>query len=234
MKRGNNEAVKGNKNSPHLRASTPLDHLSYYPAFINLYEKQCVVVGGGRVAERKVLSLLRSGANVKVISFTLTDVLKRQKNKGNIRHIERNYKEGDLKEAFLVVAATSDEKINREVSADAPCLVNVVDKPEMANFIVPSVVKRGRLTIAISTSGSSPAMAKEIRRELELLYGRDFGQFLDFLRHIRELATKNIHDKKIRRRFLKEIISSEIINTLRENGAKEAREMVINKFKLYA
>ncbi len=204
---------------------------NYYPAFINLCGKQCVVVGGGKVAERKVLTLLDSGAAVKVISPALTDVLEKQKDKGRIRHIRRNYRSGDLKGAFLVIAATSDERINRKVSDDAPCLVNVVDKPEMANFIVPSVVNRGPMTIAVSTSGASPAIARAVRKELELLYNKDFGQFLDFLKKLRKRAIKEITDKKARERFLKGVASKEVLSILRGKGFKEAKEKVINKIQ---
>ncbi|MDA8214871.1 MAG: bifunctional precorrin-2 dehydrogenase/sirohydrochlorin ferrochelatase [Nitrospiraceae bacterium] len=204
---------------------------NYYPAFINLCGKQCVVVGGGKVAERKVLTLLDSGAAVKVISPALTDVLEKQKDKGRIRHIRRNYRSGDLKGAFLVIAATSDERINRKVSDDAPCLVNVVDKPEMANFIVPSVVDRGPMTIAVSTSGASPAIARAVRKELELLYNKDFGQFLDFLKKLRKRAIKEITDKKARERFLKGVASKEVLSILRGKGFKEAKEKVINKIQ---
>jgi precorrin-2 dehydrogenase/sirohydrochlorin ferrochelatase len=205
---------------------------NYYPAFINLYEKQCVVVGGGSVAERKVLPLLRSGAKITVISPALTEILEKQRDKGAINHIKRNYKRGDLKGAFLVIAATSDERINREVSEDAPCLVNAVDMPEIANFIVPSTINSGQLTIAVSTSGASPAVARAIRKELELLYGRDFGQYINFLKKLRERAKKEILDKDVRKRFLKELASKEIIQILRKNGFKMAKERVIEQFNL--
>lgn len=204
---------------------------NYYPAFINLCGKQCVVVGGGKVAERKVLTLLDSGAVVKVISPALTDVLEKQKDKGRIRHIKRNYRSGDLKGAFLVIAATSDERINRKVSDDAPGLVNVADKPEMANFIVPSVVSRGPMTIAISTSGASPAMARAVRKELQLLYNKDFGQFLDFLKKLRKRVIDEIPDKKARERFLKGVVSKEVLSILRGKGFKEAKDKVINKIQ---
>ncbi len=170
--------------------------------------KNCVVVGGGKVAERKIAGLLGAGANVTVISPVITDAIEKHKKNGKIKHIKRDYKKGDLKSAFLVIAATSDEGINSRVSGDAPFLVNVVDRPGLANFIVPSVVSRGPMTIAISTSGASPAMAKAVRKELELLYNKDFGQFLAFLKAI----TKRRHeryslDNKKRERVLKEVAS---------------------------
>lgn len=200
---------------------------NYYPAFINLCGKQCVVVGGGKVAERKAISLICSGAEVKVISPVLTDALEKQKTRGRIQHIARNYKRGDLKGAFLVIAATTDEKINRRVSNEATGMVNIVDMPEMCDFIVPSVVKRGPMTIAISTSGASPAMSKTIREELELIYNKKFGQFLGLLKQLRERATRDIPDNKKRRRFLKEVASMDILAILRKNGFKSAKEEVI-------
>jgi precorrin-2 dehydrogenase/sirohydrochlorin ferrochelatase len=204
----------------------------YYPAFINLCGEKCVVVGGGKVAERKVLSLLNAGAEVTVISPILTDALERHKKRGRIKHIKRDYKKGDLKNAFLVIAATSDEKINTNVSGDAPFLVNVVDRPELANFIAPSVMSRGPMTIAISTSGASPAMAKAVRKELELLYNKDFAQYMIFLKKLRERTIKEIPDKRARERFLKSVASKEILNILRENGIISAKKRVVEKFCL--
>lgn len=179
--------------------------LSYYPVFLNLKNKGCVVVGGGKVAERKVLSLLKSGAEVTVISPELTKRLKKESLSGRIKHIPRRYKKGDLKNAFLVIAATDSNEINEKVSEDAPHLINVVDVPSLCNFIVPSVVKRGPLTIAISTSGVSPSMAKTIRKELEKLYGPEFARYLNSLKKIRIKTMAEIKDKKERERFLKKL-----------------------------
>lgn len=200
---------------------------NYYPAFINLCGKNCVVIGGGKVAERKIACLLGTGANVTVISPVLTDTLERHKQRGRIKHLKRNYRKGDLKNAFLVIAATSNEKINSRVSEDAPFLVNVVDRPELANFIVPSVVSRGPMTIAISTSGASPAMAKAVRKELELLYNKDFERFLVFLKQLRRKVIRDIPDNKKRENFLKEVASKEIIRILRSKGFKKAREEIL-------
>lgn len=209
-----------------------MNPFSFYPAFINLNGKDCIVIGGGRIAERKVLTLIKCGARVKVISPSLTNHLEKLKKKGKIDHIERIYKKGDLKKAFLVIAATSDEEINRKISIDSPCLVNVVDMPEMANFIVPSVVDRNPLIIAISTSGASPALAKAIRRELETFYNKDFSKYLAFLRKIRNKVIAEIYDKKERERFLKYIGSTDMINVIRKRGLAKAKEMVLERFNL--
>lgn len=198
----------------------------YYPAFLNLKGKRAVVIGGGKVAERKILALLRAGADVTVISPKLTKRLEKEKAEGRIRHIPREYRRGDLKGAFLVIAATSYPEINTKVVREAgviceSLLLNVVDMPSQCNFIVPSIVRRGPLTIAISTSGTSPAMARAIRRDLEKLYGPEFANYLKLLGKIRKKAIKEIPDKKKRVEFFKSLASEEIMEILRNRGFKE-------------
>ena len=201
----------------------------YYPAFLNLGGEKCVVIGGGKIAERKVSALVRSGACVRVISPELTPLLERLKSAGTISHVARRYRKGDLKHAFLAIAATSSEKVNRSVSHEAPFLVNVVDVPELCNFIVPAVVGRRPLTIAVSTGGASPAMAAAIRRELELLYGNEIGRYLLFLGKLRKEAMKKIVDKKTRENFLKKAATKEILGILRDEGFLKAKERVLER-----
>jgi precorrin-2 dehydrogenase/sirohydrochlorin ferrochelatase len=157
----------------------------YYPVFLNLKGKKAVVVGGGKVAERKILSLLKAGSDVKVISPYLTKRLEKEKLRGRIKHTPRQYRKGDLESVFLVIAATDSGVINERVSKDAPYLVNVVDTPHLCNFIVPSIVNRGLLTIAVSTSGVSPGLSRSIRKELEKLYGPEFANYLKSVKVIR-------------------------------------------------
>jgi precorrin-2 dehydrogenase/sirohydrochlorin ferrochelatase len=176
---------------------------SYYPIFLNLKGKKCVVAGGGKVAERKALSLLKSGAKVTVISPECTERLKKENLKGRIKYISRRYKKGDLKNAFLVIAATDSGETNRKISEDAPYLVNVVDMPLLCNFIAPSVIRRGPLTIAVSTSGISPSLARTIRKELEGLYGREFVKHLNYIKKMRVKALSVIKNNKERIKFLR-------------------------------
>lgn len=187
---------------------------AYYPIFLTLKGKRCIVVGGGRVAERKTLSLLKTEADITVISPDITKRLKREKENKRIRHIQRAYRNGDLKNAFLVIAATDSRNINRKISEDAPYLINAVDMPSLCNFIVPSIVKRGPLTIAISTSGVSPSIAKAIRKELERFYGPEFARYLRSLEKIRPKALSEIKNKKDRERFLKKL-GTEALKKLR-------------------
>ena len=205
-----------------------MDH-HYYPAFIDLRGKQCIVVGGGKVAERKVAALLRSGAKVTVVSPFVTGVLANYSERKRIKHVKRKYRKGDLEDAFIVIAATSDGRVNQEVSLDAPYLLNVVDAPELANFIVPSVMERGPLALAVSTSGFSPALAKNIRKELELLYTKEFGLFVDFLGKQRRKALADIADDGIRERIMKQIGAPEVIGMLRKEGFNAARSSIVKK-----
>jgi len=199
----------------------------HYPAFINLIGKKCVVVGGGKVSERKTSALVRAGAHVYVISPELTVRLEKMKLSGAIKHVARPYRKGDLKGAFLAIAATSNEKVNRTVAGDASFLVNVVDFPGQSNFITPAVVARGPLTIAVSTGGASPAMAAEVRRELELLYGNDMARYIAFLSKLRKEAMKTVADRKVRENFLRRAASKEIMDILRGEGLEKAKEKML-------
>ena len=200
--------------------------MKYYPAFIDLNEKEAVVVGGGNVAERKVRALIRAGASVKVISPQITDNLAKLKKKGLLKHIRRNYRKGDLRGAFIVIAGTSSVLTNDRIAGDARNLVNVIDAPSQGNFIVPSVVSRGKLTIAISTGGASPAVSKAIRKEMEKLYGIEFDRYLRFLETIRKKASAKITDTKTRNAFLRSLASDELFTMLRNKGFRAASRSI--------
>lgn len=203
--------------------------MKYYPVFVKLQGKRAVVVGGGGVAERKALTLIKAGASVDVISPIITKNLQRYRDKCLFRHIKRGYKKGDLKGAFIVIAATSSRDVNSRVEREARernCLINVVDTPSEGNFIAPSIVSRGPLTIAISTGGQSPAISKAIRKELESLYGKAFSDYLRFAGSVRKEALKKIKDRRKRERFIRFLSSDEVFRALRSKGLAEACRMV--------
>jgi len=209
----------------------PVSHGGYYPVFLNLKGRKVVVIGGGKVAERKVFALLRTGADLTVVSPEITGKIERIKKKGGIKHIRRQYRKGDVRDAFLVIAATDSPEINERISRDAPCLVNVVDTPHLCNFIVPSVMKRGAMTIAISTGGVSPALSRSIRKELEKLYGAGFSIYLESLRKIRAEALKGIGNRRKRADFLKSLASAEMLGILRKKGCVEAKRRAMDSLK---
>jgi precorrin-2 dehydrogenase/sirohydrochlorin ferrochelatase len=213
------------------KSPNPVFSGTYYPVFLNLKDTKVIVVGGGKVAERKVLSLLRVGADLTVISPEITGKISIEKKRGRLKHICRQYRKGDLKDGFLVVGATDSSEINEKISRDASCLVNIVDTPHLCNFIVPSVVKRGAMTIAVSTGGISPALSKAIRKELEKAYRPEFSRYLKFLRATRVQALKGIRDEKKRAEFLKSVASEETLRILRKKGYGKAKRRTLNLLK---
>lgn len=204
--------------------------MKYYPVFLSLNGKKAVVVGGGKVAERKTLSLIKAGSAVKVISPKITKTLQRLKENGKIELFKRPYKKGDIDNAFIVIAATSSSEINSIIASHARSLLNVVDTPSLCNFIVPSLVRRGNLTIAVSTGGSSPALSKAIRRELEKLYDGKFTRYINFLETVRKKALTEITDPKKRKKLLETLASHNMLETLRKEGFESAQDKVLHKF----
>ncbi len=166
---------------------------AYYPIYLNIRGKKCVVVGGGQVALRKVRALLEHGANVEVISPDLYSELGRLVASGEIRVLNREYQTGDLKGAFIGIAATNNNELNRQVVEEAhrnAVLVNVVDDAEKSDFIVPSYLRRGDVAIAVSTNGRSPALARKIRTRLEKDFGDEYAALALLVDEVRAEVTR--------------------------------------------
>ncbi len=159
-----------------------------YPIFTIIEDKPCLVVGGGAVGERKVLDLREAGARVTVVSLSLTPTLAELAAAGQIRYLNEDFSPDQLQGMVLVMAATDDQEVNARVSAAAQEMglwVNVADDPEFCTFIVPAQVRRGDLTLAISTGGASPALARKLRQELQQLFGPEYGPYLALLKGVR-------------------------------------------------
>lgn len=160
----------------------------YYPIFLNIMGKRCVVIGGGKVALRKVKRLFECGADVTVISPRLHIDIIRLAAKRAIHLIQREYKLEDLKKAAIVMACTDDKDLNRKVADQAKkrkLLVNVADDPESSDFIIPSSFRRGKLTVAVSTSGVSPALSRKIRTNLQKSFGEEYASLLPLVGEVR-------------------------------------------------
>ncbi|MDI6814502.1 MAG: bifunctional precorrin-2 dehydrogenase/sirohydrochlorin ferrochelatase [Dehalococcoidales bacterium] len=168
----------------------------YYPIFLDIYGKKCVVIGGGKVALRKVKLLLEHGSNVEVVSPTLCPELSQLAENGSISVVNKNYEPGVLAGAFIAIAATTEADTNEKVAEEARrrgILVNVVDNPQQSDFIVPSSLRRGDITIAISTMGKSPALAKKIRTRLEQNFGEEYTSLVILINEVRtELKQQGI------------------------------------------
>ncbi len=161
---------------------------AYYPICLNISSRKCVVVGGGEVALRKVKVLLEYRANVDVVSPEICPELIALAESGQIRVFRRHYQPGDLQDALIAIAATDNSDINRQVAEEArskAALVNVVDDAEDSDFIVPSYIRRGDVTIAISTAGRSPALARKLRTRLEKDFGDEYASLALLMDEVR-------------------------------------------------
>jgi siroheme synthase-like protein len=170
--------------------------MGYYPIFLEMKDRPCVVVGGGTVAERKVEGLLAAGARVTVISPELTPALATLKEEGRLHHIARPYQEGDLEGCEVAVVATDDGAVNADVAREGRrrrVWVNAVDDPSNCDFILPSVIRRGDVVIAASTGGASPALARRLREELEAFLSEDYAPLAELLQEVRqELRSRGV------------------------------------------
>lgn len=191
--------------------------MKYYPIFLRVEGRACVVVGGGSVAERKVASLRRAGAQVTVVSPRLTPALAEQAAGGEITHRARGYRTGDLDGMFLAFAATDDEALHAAIAREAEELripLNVADRPRWCSFIMPSVMSRGDLLVAVSTSGASPALARRIRREVESSLGPEYERALRVLASLRRHLEARGLTVEQRRRIFTGLVESELLECL--------------------
>lgn len=155
--------------------------MSYFPVFLYLGDRPCLVVGGGRIATGKVERLVKAGAAVTVISPEVTETIHMRAEAGELRHVKRCYRRGDLRGYFLAYAATGVADVDEQMAEEGKregVLLNVVDRPSLCGFISPAVLERGDLLIAISTGGKSPGFAKRIREQLENLVGPEYEEAL--------------------------------------------------------
>lgn len=201
---------------------------SYYPVFLRLTGRLAVVIGGGSVAERKVKTLVRHGAQVLVVSPEVTSEIELLEDECDVTIERRGYVRGDLENAFVVVCATDVPEVNQAVfeeAEDRGCLVNVVDVPELCNFIVPSVVRRGPLQIAISTSGAAPAVAKRVRRRLAAEFGDEWEVYVTLMGDVRGLVMERVPDPAERKRMFESMADSDVLDRIASGKAPSAEEV---------
>ena len=193
--------------------------MNYYPLYLDIKKRRCVVVGGGDVAERKVERLVDCGAEVVVVAKSLTAKLEISRRNGWILHIDDEYRSEYIDAAFVVIGATDNAEINAGIYRDAEdrgLLVNIVDKPEMCNFIVPSVVQAGDLTVAISTGGKSPALARRLREDMEGRFGWEYEMLLNIMGELRERILKRGNLSEQNRDIFESLLDSDMLSYIRE------------------
>lgn len=210
--------------------------MAVFPLFVDLRGKTCIVVGGGEVASRKVEILLRFEANLSIIAPEVSSLIMELGNQGKINILRKEYSEQDIDGAFLVVAATSSPEVNESIFKDAKkrnIPLNIVDDPEKCTFIFPSVIKRGDLTIGISTSGTYPALSKKIRKITEEVFTEEYSEILsllaDFRFRVRKSHLSHCQREKLLKQVLDEfydkgIISHEALSNILEKYERELQD----------
>lgn len=185
--------------------------MALYPLFLELQSRSCLIIGGGEIASRKAAALLKCGAHVKVIAPELSSGLKKLAKAGRVSWRKRRFRPADLAGMELAVAATDDSAINRLASREArrrKIWINVVDQPELCTFILPAVVRRGRLVLAVSTGGASPALAKWIRKDLETRYGPEMGKLLAGAARARKNVLKSVPGLERRKQLFEKALKA--------------------------
>jgi len=205
--------------------------MRYYPIFVNLKKKACLVVGAGDVGKRKIQSLIDSGAGHVTIIETrpagpeMDSIISLD----NVDFKCREFVDQDLDGKFLVIACTSSEEVNWRISklcSERGILCNIVDQPEKCSFIVPATVKRGDLTVAISTAGQSPAMAKRIRKELQESFGDEYGKLLTVMGQVRSLMLGLGLDTKANTAVFRTLVNSELLEAIKVQDLDAATEIL--------
>ena len=201
-----------------------------YSVSLNLDNKNCTVIGGGKIAFRKAETLLTCGAIVKVISPELNDSFNKLfASTSKISWIKDYYNSQYIEDVFLVIAATNNSLINNEIAKycnERNILVNVIDDKEESNFIVNSFFSRGDLTISVSTKGKSPGLSAKIKDQLKDIYGIEYEYLVEILGEARILAKQNIRKEALRKEFLTNLLETDLLDLLRAGKKEDARERV--------
>ena len=208
--------------------------MAKYPIFLDLNGRRVVIIGGGSVATRKTEAILRTGARLVVVAPRLDEMLRKVCAGTKTELIESKYSKDYLAGATLVIAATNDEALNKQIYKDCQqleILCNVVDSPKLCDFYVPAVVQRGDLQIAIGTDGKSPAYAGHLRKKLEKIFTEKHGEFLTSLEAIRGFIIENIADASQRKAILGKLTDDESFEYFLQNGPEQWRKRAEEQIK---
>ena len=207
--------------------------MRYYPVSLDIQNRKCLVVGGGPVGTRKVMTLLECGAVVTVVSSDVAEELLELAEKKMIKLKRRPYESSDIDGMFLVIGATDNEELNRQINKDAEHqnkLCNIADRPEACNFILPSIVNRGNLVIAISTSGKSPAFARKMRQDLEKEFGEEYDEFLELMGAIRKKALSEKHEPEAHKQLFEQLINRGLVDMVRNHDEERINSLLLEIF----
>ncbi len=203
--------------------------MRYYPVNLDVQNRECLVVGGGSVGERKVDTLLECGARVTVVTILATERLQALASEGRIDLETRGYEPSDLKGRFLVIGATDSEETNEKISRDAArrgLLCNIADRPQACSFVLPAIVRQGDLLITISTSNKSPAVARRIRQNLEKQFGPEYATLLKLMGAIRRRLLSTGKSSGAHKRMFERLLDEGLLEMIRENRIKDVDSLL--------
>ena len=199
----------------------------HYPVILKLKGKKCVIVGGGQVAARKLVTLCEAGAEVTVVAPELGAELLKEAEKHSCQLIKDYYKAEYLQQAFIVIAATNDASINRQITDAAPLLCNNITEPELSNFTVPSSFTQGDITVALATGGM-PAFTRMLKKRLQEVITPDIASFNDFLRQQRHVVQQIPSTPAQRTALWRQILTDDLINLVAAGHAAQAKENILD------
>ena len=201
----------------------------YYPIYLDIENRSVVIIGGGNVCARKAETMMKYGARVTVVSPQFTDEIEKWAGEGCLQLKRKKYAESDLEDASIVIASTDDEAVNTRVAADCRrrhIPVNVVDVTPLCEFIVPAIIERGSIQIAVSTGGRSPALARTLKEDLHRLVGPEYAEVNDALGSLREAAKAKLPTDIDRKKFFDGIIAAGVLEMLRQGRRREAYQAI--------
>ena len=201
----------------------------YYPIFLDIENRDVVIIGGGIVCERKAETMLKYGAKVTIVAPEFTGVIHQYAKEGQVKLKEKRYDESDLDGASIVIASTDDERVNEQIAHDCrrrKIPVNVVDVTPLCEFIVPAIVEAGNIQIAVSTGGKSPAIARTLKEDLQRAIGPEYSEVNDVLGSLRDAAKRTLPTDIDRKKFFDGIIATGVLDMLRKGKRREAYETI--------
>jgi len=205
--------------------------VKFYPVNINIENKKCVVIGGGKIAYDKIIGLLEAGANVEIIAPKICTEIENLRDK--VKILRENYSAEKISDGVILIAATNNSALNQQIANDARAknfLVNIVDDIS-SDFIVPSRIRRGDFLLAISTGGSSPAFSKFVRKMLERDFNENFGAAVEIISKYRQAVIKKFPTHELRIKFWQEILTPEIWENIKAGNLSKLENKIINALK---
>jgi siroheme synthase-like protein len=201
----------------------------YYPIYLDIEDRNVVIIGGGNVCARKAETMMKYGARVTIVSPEFTDEIEQWGREGSLTIRRKPYEAADLDGANIVIASTDHQDVNEQIAADCRARripVNVVDVTPLCEFIVPAIIEKGSIQIAVSTGGKSPALARTLKEDLQRVIGPEYAEVNDVLGSLRDGAKSVLPTDVDRKRFFDGIIASGVLEMLRDGRRKQAYQVI--------